>query len=430
MRTGKVVLLVVGVLLLLPALALLIGGGALVVINTTHADPSGYLTTRQLELSGEGHALVSETARLERDWGWTRWPTTTVKVEATSDSEKPVFIGVAPEREVRAYLEDVPHDVLRELSLRPERIRFRSVPGAAPPEPPEDVRFWDIAVSGPGTQTLVWDVSPGAWVLVVMNADGSSPVRAVATLGIRIPWMTGLGTGMLIGGAFLLLLGGGCVILAVRGTSPGTPDTVRPSASGYPITLTGELSEPLSPALWLLKWLLLVPHYIALAFLWAGFVISWIASLVAIVVTGRYPRGLFAYNVGVLRWTWRVGFYGMQAFGTDRYPPFTLQAGGYPADVSVVYPEQLSRGLALVKWWLLAFPQYVVIGLFQGGGGQHAVGGLVPLLVLFAGVALLFRGRYPRGIFDFVMQMNRWTYRVLAYAALMTDRYPPFRLED
>ena len=107
----------------------------------------------------------------------------------------------------------------------------------------------------------------------------------------------------------------------------------------YPVTLKEELTEPLSRWLWLVKWFLLIPHFIVLGFLWIAFVICWIIALFAILFTNRYPKGLFDFNVSVLRWSWRVGFYGYLALGTDKYPPFTLKEGGYPADLSVVYPE-------------------------------------------------------------------------------------------
>jgi hypothetical protein len=194
----------------------------------------------------------------------------------------------------------------------------------------------------------------------------------------------------------------------------------------YPLSFKGELTEPLSRWLWLVKLFLIIPHLIVLVFLWLAFVVVWVIAFFAILFTGRYPRGLFDFNVGVLRWTWRVGFYSYQALATDQYPPFTLKAGGYPADLEVRYPERLSRGLVLVKWWLLALPQYIVVGIFSAGEGL----GLVSILAIFAAVALLFRGRYPKDIFDFVLAMNRWSYRVAVYAALMTDDYPPFRLGD
>jgi hypothetical protein len=198
----------------------------------------------------------------------------------------------------------------------------------------------------------------------------------------------------------------------------------------YPVSIIGELTEPPGRGWWLIKWLLALPHYIILWFLWIAFFVVTVIAFFAILFTAKYPKALFDFNVGVMRWQWRVGFYTYQALGTDMYPPFTLKAGGYPADLEVVYPERLSRGLVLVKWWLLAIPQYIVVVLFQGGGGGNNSAGLVPVLTIFAGVVLLFKGRYPEDIFKFVIGMNRWTYRVYAYASLMTDRYPPFRLWD
>ncbi|WP_461168751.1 DUF4389 domain-containing protein [Arthrobacter sp. Z1-15] len=241
----------------------------------------------------------------------------------------------------------------------------------------------------------------------------------------------------------------------------------------YPARLYGELDPGVSRWMWLVKWFLAIPHYIVLFFLWIAFFVSTVIAGIVILFTGHYPRGLFDFNVGVVRWSWRVTFYATRVLGTDRYPPFTLERTDYPADFSVDYPRELSRWLVLVKWWLLVIPQALVVSaiteatvvvnrfwsaggpddLLDGGwtrwGGSMWQDGwdegwtdgvyttvsrqglsLLGLLVLIAAVILLCTGRYPRQLFNLVMGLNRWTYRVLAYGALMRDEYPPFRLDQ
>ena len=198
----------------------------------------------------------------------------------------------------------------------------------------------------------------------------------------------------------------------------------------YPVTLKGELTVMPSRWIWIFKCILGIPHYIVLCFLWLAFIVVSIIAFFAIVFTGKYPKGLFDFNVGVLRWSWRVGFYSYQALGTDKYPPFSLDPDpNYPADLDIPYPEKLSQGLVWIKWWLLAIPHYIIVGIFQGGAGWK-MGGLTFILAFFGAIALLFTGKYPAEIFKLVIGMDRWVYRVLAYTALMRDEYPPFRLWD
>ena len=182
------------------------------------------------------------------------------------------------------------------------------------------------------------------------------------------------------------------------------------SQAGYPVRLTGELDPNLSRWLWLVKMFLAIPHYVVLAFLLVAFLITTVIAGFAILFTGRYPRPLFDFNVGVLRWNWRVGFYVYAALGTDRYPPFTLARTDYPADFDVAYPERLSRGLVLVKW-LLAIPHLIIVFLIAGtilpywwtdydwSSGFQPIGGysMLNLLVVLAGFFLLITRRVSPG---------------------------------
>ena len=180
--------------------------------------------------------------------------------------------------------------------------------------------------------------------------------------------------------------------------TPTTLATETPTR--YPVRLEGDLDPNLSRWLWLVKWLLLIPHYIVL---------------------------FFDFNVGVLRWSWRVGFYAYSALGTDRYPPFSLgDKPDYPARLEIAYPERLSRGLVLVKWWLLAIPHYVIVSVF---GGAWPFGGW-PWAWHWGDVGQeSYTPWVGGGLIGILMGLNRWSYRVWAYAALMRDEYPPFHLD-
>ena len=141
------------------------------------------------------------------------------------------------------------------------------------------------------------------------------------------------------------------------------------------------------------------------------------ATLLMIVFRQRYPRWWFDFGRELSRFGMRVGAY--LALLTDGYPSTTDEQSVH---LELDYPDverDLNRWLPLVKW-LLAIPHYIVLAFL-------AIGAI--LAILIAWFAVLFTGRYPRGLFDYVVGVARWGLRVQAYAILLlTDRYPPFSL--
>lgn len=188
-----------------------------------------------------------------------------------------------------------------------------------------------------------------------------------------------------------------------------------------PVRVRGELDAP-SPRLWLVKWCVLaVPHYPVLILLYLAYPVLTVVAGVAILCTGRYPRPIFEFNVGVLRWSWRVMNYRFPMNSTDRYPPFTLASRpDYPGDLVVDYPARLSRGAVLVKWWLLGLPQILLCWAMEP---------LLQVLCVISALWLLCTGSPHPGMFDLLMGIVRWRYRVAAYVSLMRDEYPPYRLD-
>jgi ABC-type multidrug transport system fused ATPase/permease subunit len=487
MKPGRVVMLVLGTLSALLGLGLLAAAAGTGWLNIQQRD-EGFFTSSTERFEASSNAITS--VGLDIMVGQ-RLPDaipsdtagSILLRGASAIAGKDIFIGVARQEDVARYLDGVRRSEIRELNLRPFRVEYRDLPGTRTPARPGAQTFWAASATGAGTQELRWDLTPGSWAIVVMNADATAPVAADLQGGIRSDLLWPLFVGLLIAGIVLLAIGVPLIVAGAMGLGRHGPPPPRPTAGPppavpagggsaysagpagggaaapppppavglfsnvpYPARLSGHLDPALSRWMWLVKWFLAIPHVIVLFFLWFALIVTSIVAWFAILFTARYPRSLFNFNVGVLRWSWRVSFYAFTAVGTDRYPPFTLAPTDYPADFDVDYPERLSRGLVLVKSWLLAIPHLLIVGVlagtsrtwvasdddWSGYGARYAAGGsfsLIALLTLIAAVILLFTGRYLPSLFDLLLGLNRWVYRVTAYVALMRDEYPPFRLD-
>lgn len=443
---GRIVLVVLGCVFVPLALALLGGGTVLTWAHQTQRDASGYFTSPSERLETLDYAIVSERVDLDLDSGdyLGVGQLGTVRIRLDSTNERQVFVGIGPRSAVEEYLRGVARAEIADVSTDPFSVEYRHLGDGAPTGPPGDESFWQAQAEGSGPQTLTWPVESGDWVVVVMNRDATAGVGVDAAVGFKADWIQPLGIGLLVAGGLVLIIAVTALVFGIVGLGhhaahDETAGTHVHTGSG-PVRLTGRLDPELSRWLWLVKWLLVIPHLVILAFLWLAFAVLTVVAFFAILLTGRYPRGIFDFNAGVLRWSWRVSYYAFGVAGTDRYPPFSLgEHPDYPARLDIAPPDQLSRGLVLVKWWLLAIPHYLIVGLMVGTTVSSRSGdrwvdvpvtGLVSWLVLVAVVTLLFTGRYPSGIHRLVVGLHRWVFRVVAYAALMTDEYPPFRLDQ
>jgi len=202
------------------------------------------------------------------------------------------------------------------------------------------------------------------------------------------------------------------------------PVEVKGMANGsYPARLG--IEAPLEVKNWrpLVHWLLAIPHYLIL---YALSILRRVLLLIAfftVLFTKKIPQQMFDLIVMTRRYGWRVGTYAV--WMRESYPPFSfgstaLDDGMDPAWLSTDYPQELNRWGPLFKW-LLAIPHYIVLLFLRIA---------VFFVVLVSFFAVLFTGKWPKGMRSFVVGVSRWSLRVVTYAAFLTDEYPPFSLED
>jgi hypothetical protein len=219
-----VVAVVLGAVGLLVSVGLVLGGAALAFVDQTQRE-DGFLMTDRTGFGADGHAVVSEAIELH-DPTWLPLPArflgdARIVVEGSGAD---VFVGVASTDDVDRYLAGVGHATVVDLEgngLSPDP-EYRVTDGGPPSAPPAQVDIWEASASGPGEQTLTWDVESGDWSVVLMNADGTAPVEVEAGAGATLPGLGWVAGGLVIAGAVGLLLALGLLggaLLAGRGRS-------------------------------------------------------------------------------------------------------------------------------------------------------------------------------------------------------------------
>ncbi len=282
---GRIVLVILGSILALLAAALLIAGGALLWADRTQRDDDGFLTTPTERFESDSFAITSDSIDLlEADSEWLFSGDVLGDVRITGE-DGDVFIGIGETEDVEAYLDGVAHDEVRDLEFDPFSVEYRRFPGGEPPGPPGEQTFWAASASGSGEQSATWKAESGEWTIVVMNSDASRGVATDLSAGAEANFLLWLAIGLLIAGALVLAGGVTMIVIGARGATSAAAATVgapvpagaaaQPVAAAqptvYPVALTGRLDPELSRWLWVVKWILVIPHYIVLAFLWLAF---------------------------------------------------------------------------------------------------------------------------------------------------------------
>ena len=234
MSTGRILLLIFGIIILLGSVPLLFGGGVLLWVHIALTDSEGFITTDTHQLERGSYAIVTEPADIEFDeewnwgWGWHQaWDLgdlVTFKVEGSNnDHSKGIFIGVAEESDWKAYLSDVEYDEITDFSLDPFDVEYMNHPGSSVPAAPTSQTFWTAEMSGTGTQTLEWKLETGTYSVVLMNQDGSQGLDLDIAVGAKVPLIFGVGVGLVVVGIVALVVGILMIIFAIRGRKRSQP---------------------------------------------------------------------------------------------------------------------------------------------------------------------------------------------------------------
>jgi hypothetical protein len=212
---GRVTAIVFGAIGALIGLGLTTAGVIALVYEATQRDADGYVLAPDESLSTETYAITSEGVDIYLedvpDWIVNAESLGTIRVNAVSEDGEELFVGIAPEAEVDAFLADVAHEEFTGLGGPGTAVAGDTEAGR-----PDGVDIWVASATSTDTATVTWSMEDGRWALVVMNADASPGVAVDMTVGARIDWLDELGIGLLIAGVLLLGVGVLAIALAAR----------------------------------------------------------------------------------------------------------------------------------------------------------------------------------------------------------------------
>jgi hypothetical protein len=237
---GRVIAVVIGSMMAMTSLGLLAGGLALKIGESVVRDDAGYLMSSTKTYDSPGLAVTSQNIDLNSGSAnfdvASRW-LGTVRIEAQSRTADGVFVGIAPTSDADAYLDGVAHTTVTDPSGDHGRPRTTYVDGTTTALRPTDETFWVASASGSGKQVVTWDPEDGDWTIVVMNTDGTAPVRARVSAGAEVPILDTVVIGLLVAGVVLLALAVLVLVLAIRRRSPpAPPTTTTPTTAAGPPT--------------------------------------------------------------------------------------------------------------------------------------------------------------------------------------------------
>jgi hypothetical protein len=226
---GTIVTLVIGIFLIAAGLGTVPAGAVAMGFDQAGRDAQGFISTQSARLSTTTYAIRSEGGllRIDAPDRFIAKLLGDVRIESSSSTATPVFVGVATSQDATAYLAPIEHVIAADSTGKPSTTSYQPHAGSAPSALPADQKIWAASTSGTGTQSAIWRVGAGDWTIVVMNADGTRQVEAEVSVAASLPWLNTLAIWLLVIGLLTLAAGALLVTLAVRRSATHRLDDLR-----------------------------------------------------------------------------------------------------------------------------------------------------------------------------------------------------------